>query len=245
MSTTNTTPAGPQRFVTTHWSVVLKAGRSDSTHAQDALAELCNTYWYPLYAYVRWRGHSPEDAQDLTQEFFARLLERNTLAKITREKGKFRSFLLTALNHFLVDEWKRAKAQKRGGMKVFSLDATSAETRFRHEPVETATAESIFEQNWALALLEAVFEELRREYEAEGKADLFSQLKFCLTGERSAIPYAELSVELGISEAALKVMVHRLRRRYRDLLRDEVANTVASPDEVEEELRHLFKVLAG
>jgi RNA polymerase sigma factor (sigma-70 family) len=237
-------PASNACFVTTHWSVVLSAGGGDSTRAGDCLAKLCQTYWYPLYAYVRQRGHSPHDAQDFTQGFFAHLLQKNGLARITRDKGKFRSFLLTALNHFLVDEWKRAKALKRGALKIIPLEAECAETRYRLEPVETATAESIFEQNWALALLEEVFQQLRREYESAGKGNFFDQLKFCLTGERSAVPYAELSARLKLSESALKVTVHRLRQRYRELLRAEVANTVSCPEEVEEELRHLFRALA-
>lgn len=236
------TPARRNCFVTTHWSVVLMAGRNDTPRARDALARLCETYWYPLYAYIRQRGYSPHDAEDLTQEFFARLLEKNRLARITRDKGKFRSFLLTVLNHFLVDEWKRAGAQKRG-RNVVPLDADSAEMRYRLEPVDTMTAETIFEQNWAVALLETAFEQLQREYEAGGKGALFQDLKFCLTGERSAIPYSELSARLGISEGALKVAVHRLRRRYRQLLRDEVAHTVESPDEVEGELQHLFRAV--
>jgi RNA polymerase sigma-70 factor (ECF subfamily) len=245
MSTSTAAAPNPKPwFVTTHWSVVLAAGRRGTTHSRAALAKLCQTYWYPLYAYVRWRGTSPEDAQDLTQEFFARLLEKNSFANITREKGKFRSYLLTALNHFLVDEWKRAKALKRGGRQIISLDAVSAETRFQHEPVETATAETIYEQNWALALLEEVFQQLQREHETAGKGGLFEELKFCLTGERSAVPYADLAAKLNLSEAALKVTVHRLRQRYRELLRAEVANTVAGSEEVEEELRYLFRVLA-
>jgi RNA polymerase sigma-70 factor (ECF subfamily) len=244
MSTTAPPPRAQPWFVTTHWSVVLRAGRSDTTHARAALAKLCQIYWYPLYAYIRWRGNSPENAQDLTQGFFARLLEKNTLASITREKGKFRSFLLTALNHFLVDEWKRARTLKRGGLQIMSLDAAAAETRFRHEPIETATAETIFEQNWALALLDQVFQALRNEYETAGKGKLFEELKFCLTGERNAIPYAQLSAKLHISEAALKVTVYRLRQRYRELLRMEVADTLSNPEEIEEELRYLFRVLA-
>ena len=239
------TPEGYKgRFVTTHWSVVLNAGERETEQAQDALARLCQTYWYPLYAYVRWRGHSPEDAQDLTQGFFELLLEKNTLARITREKGKFRSFLLTSLNHFLVDQWKKAKALKRGALRVVSWDAVSAETRYHREPVETATVETIFDQNWALALLEEVFQQLKGEYEREGKSELFEKLKFGLTGERSAIPYAELAEQLKTSEGALKVTVHRLRQRYRERLRAEVANTVSSPEEVEEELRYLFLVLS-
>ena len=243
-STSTVAPPPGAWFVTTHWSVVLTAGGRDTTHARSALAKLCQTYWYPLYAYVRSRGHCPEDAQDLTQGFFARLLEKNGLARITRQKGKFRSFLLTALNHFLVDEWRRAKALKRGALQVISLDAASAETRFRLEPVESATAESIFEQNWALALLNQVYLELQREFAGGGRGELFEQLKFCLTGERSSVPYAPLAAKLKISEAALKVTVHRLRQRYRELLRQEVANTVCSPEEVEEELRYLFRVLS-
>lgn len=245
MSSTGSPPRADACFVTTHWSLVLKAAQSDTTHARDALARLCQTYWYPLYAYVRRRGYSPQDAEDLTQEFFARLLGRNSLANITREKGKFRSFLLTALNHFLVDEWKRANAQKRGGLQRVSFNAASAETRYRHEPVETTAAENTFERNWALALLAEVFQQLQREHQAVGKGELFEQLKFCLTGERSSIPYADLAARLNLSESAVKVTVHRLRQRYRELLRAEVANTVASETEVEEELRCLFRVLAG
>jgi RNA polymerase sigma-70 factor (ECF subfamily) len=154
----------PGWFATTHWSVVLAAGGSDGAQAQEALAKLCQTYWYAVYAYVRSRGQSPEDAQDLTQEFFVRLLEKKSLARITRHKGRSRSLLLTMLDHFLVDEWKRAKALKRGALKVISLDATLAETRYRLEPVETATPESIFERNRALALLDGMFAQLRGEF---------------------------------------------------------------------------------
>ena len=232
-------------FVTTRWSVVLAAGRNDTADAREALARLCQTYWYPLYAYVRQRGHAPHDAQDLTQEFFARLLEKNTLGGVVRERGKFRSFLLATMNHFLADEWRKARAQKRGGGKIISLDARDAETRFGHEPVDSLTPEKLFEQNWALALLDAVYEQLRHEHEAAGKAERFDALKFCLTGARSSVPYAELAARLNMPEATLKVTVHRLRQRYRELLRTEVAHTVASPDEVEEELNCLFRALAS
>lgn len=243
-----TVPANPPRadaFVTTHWSLVSRAGRGDITQARDAVARLCQTYWYPLYAYVRRRGYSPPDAEDLTQGFFARLLERNSLAGIRREKGKFRSYLLTALNHFVADEWKRAKAQKRGGLRLVSFNAASAETRYRHEPIEPSTPENIFERNWALALLNEVFQRLQREHATAGKVELFERLKFCLTGERSSIAYAELAAGLHLSESAVKVTVHRLRQRYRELLRAEVANTVATEAEVQEELRYLVRVLAG
>jgi len=232
-------------FVTTHWSVVLAAGRNDTTRAHDALAELCETYWYPLYAYIRQRGYSPHDAQDLTQEFFARLLEKNTLRIITQDKGRFRSFLLSALNHFLVDEWKKARAQKRGGGQIVSLDVCDGERRFVREPMDALTPEKLYEQNWALALLETVYSQLQREYEGAGKGALFAELKSCLTGTRHSVPYAELAVRLNMAENTVKTSVHRLRQRYRELLRAEVAHTVASPADVEEELRCLFRALAG
>jgi len=224
---------------------VLAAGRNDTIRARDALSKLCETYWYPLYAYARQRGYSPPDAEDLTQEFFARLLEKNTLAALTREKGKFRSFLLTALNHLLVDEWKKVRAQKRGGGQIVSLDAQVGETRFIREPVDTVTPEKLYEQNWALALLGSVYRQLQHDYEASGKGELFAQLKSCLTGERSAAPYSELAARLKMPENTVKTHVHRLRQRYRELLRAEVAQTVATSAEVEEELRYLVRALAG
>ena len=232
-------------FATTHWTVVLTAGHSDSTHARDALAQLCQTYWYPLYAYVRRRGYPTHDAEDLTQEFFARLLAKRKLADLTREGGRFRSFLLTALNRFLVDEWKRGQARKRAGQQLVSLDAQDAETRYRREPADTRTPEKVFEQNWALALLDTVFLRLQQEYDHAGKGGLFAELEFCLTGERSAVPYAALGTRLQMPEATVKVTVHRLRQRYRELLRQEVAHTVSRPDEIEAELRDLFRALAS
>lgn len=247
-----TTPDSPlstshrgAHFVTTHWSVVLTAGRNDTLRAQDALARLCRAYWYPLYAYVRRRGHSAPDAEDLTQEFFARLLQRNWVARADRSKGRFRSFLLTALSHFLADEWDRLKAQKRGGgRRLVPLEIGTAETRYQLEPADDLTPEKLFERQWALTLLESVFAQLRREYEAEGKEALFAELKASLTKARAAVPYAELAARLNVSEGALRVAVHRLRRRYRELLRAEIAHTVADSAEVEDELRHLFQVLA-
>jgi RNA polymerase sigma factor (sigma-70 family) len=234
-----------EAFVTTHWSVVLAAGARDPKRARTALTTLCQTYWYPLYAYIRHRGHGPEDAQDLTQDFFMRLLETNALASIRREGGKFRSYLLTALNHFLVDEWRRAHARKRGAGRVFSLEVQGAETRFSREPAHGETPEKLFERNWALALLRSVYDRLCREYQRTGKGPMFAELKFCLTGERSSIPYAELGSRLQVSESAVKVSVHRLRRRFRELLREEVAHTVGREEEVEEELRNLLAALAG
>ena len=232
-------------FVTTHWSVVLTAGLADTTRANDALARLCQTYWYPLYAYARRRGYHPHDAEDMTQAYFARLLDKKSLADIRRERGRFRSFLLASMNNFLAGEWHRARAKKRGGgAPLLSLNADSAETRYQLEPADPMTAERIFERRWALTLLDHVLQELQREYEGDGRRDLFEHLRFCLTGERSTLPYAELAVKVGMSEGAVKVAVHRLRQRYRVLLRSEIAHTVATSEEVEEEIRHLFSALA-
>lgn len=245
-----TTTTGEERarrpvFVTTHWSVVLTAARSDTTRARAALENLCQTYWHPLYAYVRRRGHSPEDAQDLTQEFFARLLERNAVAGVAPEKGRFRSFLLACMNHFLADEWDKARAQKRGSGKVISLDLQSAETRLGEISAENYTPEKAFEHRWAITLLEQVYQRLEKEYHEQGRGALFDALRITLAGKSDAAPYAELARKLDMSEGAVKVAVHRLRQRYRALLRDTIADTVSSPDEVEDELRYLFRTLAG
>ena len=245
--TTSSGSDAPQRpaFVTTHWSVVLTAGRSDTTRARDALANLCQTYWFPLYAYVRRRGHSPEDAQDLTQAFFARLLERNWVGQADQQKGRFRSFLLSAMNHFLADEWDKARAQKRGGgVLPVPLQFDTAETRYGHEPADNVTPEQNYERRWALTLLDKVLGRLRSEYDQEGRTELFTALHPCLVGDRTAQPYVELAGKLGVSEGAVKSAAHRLRQRYRQLLHDEIAQTVASPGEVDEELHHLFAVLA-
>jgi RNA polymerase sigma-70 factor (ECF subfamily) len=248
MSSTGVTAAdGPgARFLTTHWSVVLAAGRSDSTRAQNALARLCQTYWYPLYAYVRRRGHSPHDAQDLTQEFFARLLERHSLASADPNRGRFRSFLLSSLDHFLAHEWQKVRALKRGGgHQILSLDLARAEQRYDLEPADTSSPDKLFDKHWAWALLEEVLNQLEAEYQQAGKAELFAALKQTLTGTRESQPYAVLAPRLGMNEAAVKVAVHRLRKRYRQLLRAEIANLVADPAQAEDELRHLFTALAG
>jgi len=228
----------------TRWSVVVAAGRADTQRAGAALEQLCRVYWYPLYAYVRRRGHSAEDAQDLTQEFFARLLERNWVARADRQRGRFRSFLLTAMRHFLSDEWDKARAQKRGGgVAAVPLQFDTAETRYGLEPADSVTAEQTYERRWALALLEEVLRQLRLAYEKEGRLDLFTALHPCLVGESEALPYKELAARHGVSEGAVKSSVHRLRQRYRRLLRNEIAQTVAEPGQVDEELRHLFVVV--
>jgi RNA polymerase sigma-70 factor (ECF subfamily) len=238
------TRAAPAVFVTTHWSVVLTAAQSDTTRARAALEQLCRTYWHPLYAFVRRRGHSPADAEDLTQEFFARLLERNAVATVTPAKGRFRSFLLASLNHFLADEWDKARAQKRGGGKVIVLDLQSAETRLGEAHARDLTPEQAYDLHWAVTLLEQVYQRLEAEYRAQSRSALFEMLRHTLAGESRSAPYAELARQLDMSEGAVKVAVHRLRQRYRALLRDTIADTVAGPDDVEDELRHLFQTLA-
>ena len=239
-------PAGPAAFVTTHWSVVLAAGRADTTRARDALAGLCQTYWHPLYAYVRRLGHSPADAQDLTQEFFARLLAKNYLAAADESRGRFRSFLLASLKHFLANEWDKARAQKRGGGEIpIPIDPAAAATGCVFEPADPVTAEKIYERRWALTLLDLVLRRLRQEYAAAGREKLFEELKPTLTEARRSVRYAEIAIRLGSSEGAVKVAVHRLRQRYREVLRAEIADTVAGPGEVEDELRNLFAALAG
>jgi len=235
-------PAGS--FLTTHWSVVLTAGSSDTTRSQGALEKLCRAYWFPLYAYVRRRGHSVEDAQDLTQEFFARVLERNWLARADQAKGRFRTFLLTAMERFLANEWDKVRALKRGGGHLnIPIQLDAAETRYGVEPVDTRTPEQAFEYRWALTLLDQVVGQLEGEFNARDQAELFATLKPCLVGDRAGQPYAELAAKLGMEEGAVKVTVHRMRQRYRELLRAEIANTVASPSEVDAEMHHLFNVL--
>lgn len=231
-------------FVTTHWSVVLTAGRSDTTRAHEALEKLCRAYWFPLYAYARRRGYSVEDAQDLTQEFFARVLEHHWLSRADQARGRFRTFLLTAMERFLANEWDKVRALKRGGgQRNIPIQLDTAETRYGVEPADTRTPEQAFEYRWALALLDEVVGQLEAEFRSRGQSEMFTALKPCLVGDRASQPYAELAGKLGMEEGAVKVAVHRLRLRYRELLRAEIANTVDSDGEVEAEMRHLFNVL--
>ncbi len=232
-------------FVATHWSVVLSARKKDSPQSAAALETLCRTYWYPLYAYVRHQGESKEDAEDLTQAFFARFLEKNYLEGLRSEKGRFRAFLLAALKHFLANEWDKSRRQKRGGgVTPFALDGQNADTRYHVEPADRLSPDKLYDRAWAVTLLERVITRLRDESTAEGKAKLFDQLKPFLTVGKSAIPYAQAAAGLGLSEGAVRVAVHRLRRRYRELLRAEIAQTLADPAQVEEELRALFSAFA-
>lgn len=237
--------AGSRRFGTTHWSIVLAAQSPDLPESREALENLCRCYWYPLYAFVRRRGHPAHEAQDLTQEFFATLLEKDYLEAADRERGRFRTFLLTAVSRFLSKQLDRSRAAKRGGgKKVLSIDISSGEERYHREPADTWTAERLFERRWALTLLESVLARLAERYVAEGKADLFERLRDYITGDSSA-SYADTAAAAGMTEGAVKVAVHRLRRRYRDMLRQEIAATVGSPDEVDDELERLFEALGG
>jgi RNA polymerase sigma factor (sigma-70 family) len=236
---------GRQRFRTTHWSLVLAAGRRSSPDARHALGRLCQVYWYPLYAYIRRKGHSPTDAQDLTQDFFTWLLEKNLAGKADRTRGRFRSFLLTSLDHFLAKHWRRAAACKRGGgQPVLSLDLAAGESRYTLEPAHELTAEMIYQRRWALTLLEETLARLRDEFARRGKLELFEHLKPYLGGDESTVPYSQIAATLGKSEGAVKVAVHRLRHRCRELLRAEIAQTVSSPQEVDGELRDLFDAVA-
>ena len=233
------------QFTTTHWSVVLAAAREPSPEAAQALAQLCHAYWYPLYAYVRRKGYDLADAQDLTQEFFARLLEKNYVGAADRRKGKFRSFLLASLEHFLAKEWKRAHRLKRGGgQTIIAWDACNPEERYRLEPADDWTAERIYERRWALTVLEQAMAVLEAEYAAAGKQRLFDELRPFISGEDDEVEYHGLAARLTMSEGALRVAVHRLRQRYGESVRAELAKIVQAPEEIEEELRHLFAALS-
>ncbi|HAO80018.1 MAG TPA: RNA polymerase subunit sigma-24 [Verrucomicrobia subdivision 3 bacterium] len=228
-------------FATTHWTVVLAAGQRHTPQSDGALEELCRTYWFPLYAYVRRRGHNKEDAEDLVQEFFARFLEKNYLAGLSAERGRFRAFLLASLKHFLANEWDKSQAQKRGGGAAhLSLDWQTADTKFQVAATAEPSPDRAFDREWALALLAKVIERLRAECAADGKAKLFEQLKIFLTADKGALSHADAAKKLGMDETAVRVAVHRLRKRYRQLLRDEISQTLADESQVDEEMRALF-----
>jgi len=238
----STAPTGSGAwFLATHWSVVLSAQDGACPRSGDALESLCRTYWYPLYSYARRAGHSPPDAEDLTQGFFARLLEKDYLKAAARDKGRFRTFLLVALKRYLANEWDRQHAQKRGGFAaVVPIDQEVAESRFASEPAHTLPADLLFDRQWAMTVLERSMTQLEQEYVASGRAQLFDYLRHCLAKDESALPYAEIAGRLKLTEAAVKMAVHRLRSRYREILQREIAQTVSTPEEIEEEIRHLF-----
>jgi len=233
-----------QSFMETHWSVVHTACQGAGPDADSALEQLCRTYWWPLYACVRRRGYQANDAQDLTQEFFARLLATDSLRAVDRSKGKFRSFLLAALEHFLAKEWRRAHTLKRGGQVSFvSIDAESAEQPYLQLAASDLSPVQLFEQQWAMTLLAETIARLHGEFKAAGKEALFESCKVFLTGERQGPSYAALALKLGTTEAALKTAVSRMRQRYGELLGAEIAKTVSTPEEVEEEFHRLFSAL--
>jgi DNA-directed RNA polymerase specialized sigma24 family protein len=237
------------RFATTRWSLVLQAKDRLAPDANEALADLCRAYWYPLYVLIRRRSRDGHEAQDLTQSFFARLLEKDFLGDVDPARGRFRAFLLAAVKHFLANEWDKDHAQKRGGgCRVVSLDARSfdwdsGESRYLLEPVEYLTAERVFERQWALALLDRVLSRLRDEQIDADKLSAFEVLQPFLSIDREAANYAQAAGQLGTTESAARVAAHRLRKRYRELLRDEIAHTVAGPEEIEDEIRYLFQAL--
>src|ERR1700676_2864804 len=233
---------GASQFPTTRWTLVVAAGDPHREEAPPALVSLGENYWYPLYSYLRRRGYPADQAQDLTQDFFMRVLEGRYLDRADPEKGRFRSFLLTSLKFFVADEEDRQRAHKRGGGTVLSLEFSSGEERYQREPAHDETPERIFERRWALSVLDTVVQKLRNEFVHHGRPEHFDRLKVFLLGQSDA-PYATLARELGTSEGALKVAIHRLRKRYRELFRKEIADTVADPAEVESELRFLAAVL--
>jgi len=243
---TSSSSAPGDIFLTTRWTVVLSAGKGGTPLADDALEELCRTYWFPLYAYIRRRGHAKADAEDLTQAFFTRFLEKNYLRDLSAERGRFRAFLLAALKHFLANEWDKSQRQKRGGGSAhLSLDWQSADSQFQIADVSATAPDKAFDREWAIALLGKVIERLRDECLAEGREQQFETLKPFLTAGKGAASHADAAKTLGMEEGAVRVAVHRLRKRYRLLLRDEIAHTLADPAHVDEELCALFGAFGG
>lgn len=232
-------------FATTRWTLVLAAGNRQSPQSDRALEELCETYWFPLYAYVRRRGHAKADAEDLVQEFFARFLARNYLADLSAERGRFRAFLLASLKNFLLTEWQKSQRLKRGGGEtILSLDWELAATKFEIADQCTPSPEQAYDREWALAVLNRVLERLSAEQDADGKTRQFEVLKTFLTSEKGEHPYADVAKGLGIDESTVRVAVHRLRKRYRQLLRDEITQTLADPAAVHDEMQALFGAFA-
>jgi RNA polymerase sigma-70 factor (ECF subfamily) len=235
---------GRASFATTHWSLVEKAGHQSSAESRRALESLCQSYWYPLYAYVRRRVSDRTEAEDLTQAFFTELIEKNYVGDATPERGRFRAFLLTALKHFLSKQWEKGRAKKRGGGRLpISLDFASADSRFTIEPASNLTAEQIYERQWAVALLDRAIGRLEQEFVKADKGDQFAKLKGFIIGDHEGTTYAEVAGELNMSVAAAKMAASRMRRRYRELIREEIAQTVSEPSEIDDEIQKLFAAL--
>lgn len=245
-STSSDLPTAGMGFHTTHWTVVLAAREKNGATAHEALGRLCTTYWFPLYAFIRRQGSSPHEAEDLTQGFFCHFLEKNPLVNVRPSAGKFRSFLLICLKNFLANERERANARRRGGgQPLISLDSRDAETRFSLEPADNRTPEAVFERRWAFAVIERTITELRHEYAGGGKSDLFEALQGFLPCGQGSVSRVELAAKRGVTMGAIDVAIHRLRLRFGALLREQVAQTVSSEAEVEEEIRYLISVLSG
>ncbi|MBA7694946.1 hypothetical protein ES703_103562 [subsurface metagenome] len=243
-SAKNFSVSGAGRFATTHWSVVLQAGQPGAPGYQQALETLCRGYWFPLYAYLRRHGYDSHQAEDYTQAFFCRVLEKQVLRLADSKRGRFRSFLLATLKNFLADERDRARAQKRGGgRKLLSIDFNEAENQYALEPADRLSPEKLFDKSWALTVLERTMACLKTELAGKNKKELFDHLKIYLTAEKGSIPYRDTAAELNMTEAAVRTAVHRLRRHYRKSLRDEIAQTVASEDQIDEEIDDLFAAL--
>lgn len=236
----------PRTFATTRWSVVVRAGQADSPDSRRALATLCETYWYPVYAYIRRQGQQAAEAQDLAQAFFTELLEKQRVKMADQQRGRFRAFLLASVKHYLANQCRAERAQKRGGkIHLLSIDFADAESRYSHEPAHELTPERIFERRWALTLLENALNQLSDEYDHAGKRPVFEQLRDYLGGGSDQLPYREVAERLGLSEGAVKVAVHRLRKRCREILRAEIRETVSEPEEVDDELQNLFSALSN
>jgi RNA polymerase sigma-70 factor (ECF subfamily) len=239
-------PSPEAWFATTHWSVVLAARAGDSLRAAEALETLCRTYWYPLYTFVRRQGQNPQDAEDLVQEFFARLLQKNFLKAVNPERGRFRTFLSMAMKRFMANEWDRQQARKRGGGQIpLPLDTTLAERRYQDGAAVEMSADLAFDRQWAITLLEAALSRIGQEQERLGKGPEFHVLKQFLTVGKEAIPYHKIAVQLRVSDAAVRMAAHRLRRRFREIFREEITQTVANATDVDEEIRHLLRVLGS
>jgi RNA polymerase sigma-70 factor (ECF subfamily) len=234
------------RFATTRWSLVIAAGHQTNARSAEALTSLCEIYWYPVYAFIRRQGTRAEDCADLTQAFFARVLEKNYFHDADPERGRFRAFLCASIRHFLSNERDRARALKRGGpLPPISLDVETAEGTYQLEPRDDLTPEKLFDRHWALMLLDRALGRLREEHASAGKAEQFDRLKGFLTGDDAAVPYGEAAAMLGTTEGAVKVAVHRLRRRFRDALVQEIAETVSDPAEIDAEIEYLLKAVSA
>ncbi len=241
----NAKPREPASFETTQWSLIVRAGHASEMQRREALATLCERYWFPLYAYARRRCGDPESARDATQSFFAQLLDSDFVANADSGRGSFRAYLITAMRNFLAKQWAAGKAQKRGGGRCrISLDFASAESRFSIEPATTETADLLFDRDWAVTLLQQVLNLLQNEMRADGKEQQFDLLKGSVIGDHSQNSYAGLAQQLGMNEATARMAASRMRTRYRELLRREISQTVATPDEIDDEIRSLFRVLA-